>query len=65
MQCTLCGKEAERLNKAEIEGSIVNVCDGCMKFDRNAKKSGEQIYKQIKAEAVEFSKPKTKEEYEK
>jgi len=65
MQCTLCGREVEKLNKAEIEGSIVNVCDACMKFGRTAKKTEEQIYKQVKSEAVEFSKPKTKEEYEK
>jgi len=65
MQCTLCGKEADRLNKAEIEGSIVGVCDACMRFGKNTKKTNEQIYKQIKSEAVEFSKPKMNEEYEK
>jgi putative transcription factor len=33
-ECTLCGKKADELNKIELEGSIVEVCDSCMKFGK-------------------------------
>ncbi len=32
--CDLCGKKVEYLNKAIIEGSILNVCGDCGKFGR-------------------------------
>ncbi len=32
MECTLCGRSVPFLNKAEIEGSIIGVCDKCLTF---------------------------------
>lgn len=32
VECSLCGKDFFRLNKAEIEGSILDVCDKCTRF---------------------------------
>ena len=32
MECTICGKETGKLNKAMVEGSLVEVCDKCVKF---------------------------------
>lgn len=34
MDCTLCGREVEKIFKAEVEGSIVEVCENCLKFGR-------------------------------
>ena len=33
-ECTLCGKRVDALNKIELEGAIVSVCDNCVKFGR-------------------------------
>lgn len=33
-ECTLCGKKVDALNKIELEGTIVSVCDNCVKFGR-------------------------------
>lgn len=33
-ECTLCGKRVDALNKIELEGTIVSVCDNCVKFGR-------------------------------
>lgn len=32
MECTICGKETDKLNKAMVEGSLAEVCDKCVKF---------------------------------
>ncbi len=34
IECLICGKEAEKLNKTFVEGSIVDVCDRCVKFGK-------------------------------
>ncbi len=33
-ECTLCGKNVDALNRVELEGTIVEVCDSCVKFGR-------------------------------
>ena len=33
-ECNLCGQEFMQLNKAEVEGTIVDVCNGCLRFGR-------------------------------
>lgn len=30
--CEMCGKQTLKVNKVRIDGSILNVCDGCSKF---------------------------------
>ena len=37
MICEICGKEHQHLRKANIEGSILNVCNDCVKFGREIK----------------------------
>jgi len=32
MECELCGKNLEHARKAQVEGSILNVCDECVKY---------------------------------
>lgn len=32
MECNLCGKDYQKLNKANIEGTVLEVCDNCVKF---------------------------------
>ena len=32
MQCEICGKDITKVRKAKIEGSIVSVCDDCVKL---------------------------------
>ena len=34
MFCNLCGRDYARLNKAEVEGAIVDACDKCARFGR-------------------------------
>jgi len=34
MECAICGKEVEKLFRIEIEGSVVEVCESCVKFGR-------------------------------
>ncbi len=34
MECSICGREVDRIFKAEVEGSIVEVCENCLKFGR-------------------------------
>ena len=65
MQCAICGKEFEILKKVEIEGAIENVCMSCVKFGSVAENMEEQLYKKIKKDAVQFSRPILKKEYEK
>ena len=31
-QCALCGAEVKKLHKIRLEGSIIEVCDKCVKF---------------------------------
>lgn len=31
-ECTLCGKTVDKIFKAKIEGSIIEVCEKCLKF---------------------------------
>ena len=33
-ECTLCGKQVPTLNKIELEGAIIEVCDDCVKFGK-------------------------------
>ena len=37
MECCICGKYIEIPKKIEIEGSIVDVCDNCMKYGKIVK----------------------------
>jgi len=32
IECTICGKKVPRLFKAEIEGTILEVCESCLSF---------------------------------
>jgi putative transcription factor len=34
MECQICGKNFQELNKIEVEGTIVGVCDKCVKFGK-------------------------------
>jgi putative transcription factor len=34
VECQTCGRDFQKLNKIEIEGTIVSVCDKCIKFGR-------------------------------
>ncbi len=34
MQCEMCGSNAGRLLKADIEGSVMNVCSSCARFGK-------------------------------
>jgi putative transcription factor len=34
MDCTICGREVNILTRVEIEGTVVEVCDRCVKFGR-------------------------------
>ncbi len=56
IECVLCGKEVEQLNKVFVEGSIIDVCDKCVKF---GKKISEPVaYKPIRRK-IEFKEPET------
>lgn len=57
MECLICGKEAEKLNKALVEGSIVDVCDRCVKFGTKIQER-EIYYRPIKRK-IEFKEPDT------
>jgi ribosome-binding protein aMBF1 (putative translation factor) len=32
MECNLCGKNVAFLNKVDVEGVIIDVCDRCVSF---------------------------------
>lgn len=34
IECTICGKEIRKINKAVVEGTMVGVCDDCLKFGK-------------------------------
>ena len=34
MECELCGKELTHVRKVSLEGSILNVCDDCVKYGK-------------------------------
>ena len=54
-ECTLCGKHVTSLNKIELEGAIVEVCDECVRFGRRIEvKINRKIYKPL-AKEVNFS----------
>ena len=47
-ECTLCGKTVPTLNKIELEGTIVEVCDECVKFGKVTETAvHRKIYKPI------------------
>jgi len=46
MECQLCGQDFPNLNKAEVEGSIIDVCDKCLKFGTKVIES-KPIYKPV------------------
>jgi putative transcription factor len=46
MECSICGKDFPNLNKIELEGTIVGVCDKCVKFGKVVEKKID--YQQIK-----------------
>jgi len=46
MECQLCGEDFPNLNKAEVEGSIIDVCDKCLKFGTKIIES-KPIYKSV------------------
>lgn len=48
--CDLCGKEMEKLLRAEVEGSEMNVCAGCGKYG--------EVLKEIKKKEVVLPKKK-------
>lgn len=50
MECALCGRDVERLNKAEVEGTVIEVCDRCVRFGRVIE---EPVYRTIKRK-IEF-----------
>ncbi len=56
MECVLCGKEVEKSNKVLVEGSIVDVCERCVKF---GKKISEPIAYRPITRKIEFKEPET------
>lgn len=34
VECIICGKTIEKVNKIEVEGSVVEVCDTCVKYGK-------------------------------
>ena len=46
MECQLCGQDFSNLNKAEVEGSVIDVCDKCLKFGTKVIES-KPVYKPI------------------
>lgn len=43
-ECNLCGQDFKELNKAEVEGTIIDVCNNCLKFGRKVEVP-QQTYK--------------------
>ena len=43
-ECNLCGQEFNQLNKAEVEGTVIDVCNNCLRFGRKIEVP-QQIYK--------------------
>ena len=33
-ECNLCGQNFAQLNKAEVEGTVIDVCNSCLRFGR-------------------------------
>jgi putative transcription factor len=33
-ECNLCGQDFKELNKAEVEGTVIDVCNNCLRFGR-------------------------------
>ena len=50
-ECTICGKKVDILNKVEMEGTVIEVCEKCTKF--GTKIIPRQSYKPI-AKKIEF-----------
>jgi len=46
MECSICGKNLPKLSKIELEGTIVGVCDRCVKFGKVVEEKVD--YQQIK-----------------
>jgi len=38
MECQICGKNFQKLNKIELEGTVVSVCERCMRFGKVVEK---------------------------
>jgi len=51
MECNLCGRDLEVLNKTKIEGSILDVCDKCVKFGEKIV-DRQQIFEKEQAKKV-------------
>ncbi|TAL48550.1 TIGR00270 family protein [archaeon] len=43
MFCNLCGRDYARLNKAEVEGAVVDACDKCARFGKISSPSQKQV----------------------
>ena len=35
IECTICGKNTDKIYRVDIEGSILEVCEDCVKFGEN------------------------------
>lgn len=54
IECNLCGRDVKILQKAEIEGTIVEVCDRCLKFGTKVfETTYKPIGKKIKLEELQ------------
>ena len=59
MACDLCGAEGQ-MYKAEIEGTVMTVCEACSKFGKvtHRYKTHQEIKKEIKQKKIEAIRPK-------
>ncbi|MEM5832069.1 MAG: multiprotein bridging factor aMBF1 [Candidatus Aenigmatarchaeota archaeon] len=57
MECTICGKEINKLFKIEIDGNIIEVCENCKSY-------GKLVGVERKIERKEKLKEKSLEEFE-
>lgn len=57
MECALCGQNFPKLNRAIVEGTVIEVCDNCLKFGTKIAEK-EPIYKPI-AKKISFKELET------
>ncbi|MFH1424919.1 MAG: multiprotein bridging factor aMBF1 [archaeon] len=65
MDCELCGKELRRVRKIKTEGSILSVCDDCVRYGEEVQFSVPQpVSKSSKSvSAPKFSQPQSQPSY--
>ncbi len=60
MQCELCGKESNKLFRAEIEGAVLLVCKNCLSYGRKLAEKREDFRPKFEPKIF---KPRELEEY--